>query len=83
MFVLLALLLIFFVDSKHMPWLAPLDMSLDMFVGWLCLFCAPVFLLAAGIQKFVGPQGAAQGSIIFAVLAFILGVTLSPLFAVR
>ncbi len=66
-----------------MPWLTPLDISLDMLVGWLCLFCAVAFLVAAVFQRIVGPPGAARGSIVFAVLAFLLGITLSPLFAIK
>jgi hypothetical protein len=80
-FVLLALPLAFFADSRHMPWLTTLDMSLDMFVGWICLLCFLVFLIAAVIQRFLGPEGAARRSIWFAVLAFILGAILSPLFS--
>ena len=80
-FVLLALPLVCFADSRHMPWLASLGMSLDMFVGWLCLVFSLAFVIAAVIQKFVGPEGASRRSICFAVLAFILGAILSPLFA--
>ena len=80
-FVLLALPLTLFADSTYMPWLTTLDMSLDVFFGWLCLLCFLVFLIAAAVQTFVGPAGAARRSIWFAVLAFILGAILSPLFA--
>src|SRR5215472_6963868 len=81
--ILLSLPFLFFADSKLMPWLAPLDMSLDMLVGWLCLFCTVVLSVAAGFQRFLGRATAARGSILFAVLALLLGVTLSPLFAVK
>jgi hypothetical protein len=81
--VLLALPFLFFADSKLVPWLKPLDMSLDMLVGWLCLFCAVAFTVAAGFQRFMGLPGGARGSIAFAVLALLLGVTLSPLFVVK
>jgi hypothetical protein len=82
LFVLLALPLVFFADSPRMPWLAALDMSLDMLVGWLCLLCSVVFVSASVVQKYFGPEGAARRSIWFAVLAFILGAILSPLFAI-
>jgi hypothetical protein len=82
-FVLLALPLVFLSDSPYMPWLTPFDMSLDMFVGWLCLLCFLVFLIAAIIQRLVGPPRAARWSILFAVLSLILGAILSPLFAVE
>ena len=65
-----------------MPWLAALDMSLDMFVGWLCLLCCLVFVVAAVVEKSIGREGAARRTIWFAVLAFILGAILSPLFSI-
>ncbi len=80
-FVLLALPLIFFAESPRLPWLATFDRGLDLLVGWLCLLCSPLMLIASLIQKLFGPEGAARRSILFAVLAFIIGAILSPLFA--
>jgi hypothetical protein len=81
--VLFTLPLLFFADSKYLPWLVRLDMSPDMLAGWLCLFCAVALAAAGGYQRFADRPEAARGSFIFAVLAFLLGITLSPLFAVK
>ena len=81
-FVLLALCVVPFADSSAMPSVPALDMGLDMLVGWVCLFCSLVFTGASLIQRSFGPEGAARRSIVFAVLAFIIGAILSPLFAV-
>jgi hypothetical protein len=81
-FVVLAVGVVPFADSSAMPSVPALDMSLDMLVGWVCLFCSLVFTAASVIQRFFGPEGAARRSVAFAVVAFILGAILSPLFAV-
>ena len=81
-FGLLALPLILFADSARMPWLPSLDMGLDMSVGWLCLLCSLVLGVAAVVQKFIGPDGAARRTFWFAVLAFVVGAILSPLFVI-
>ena len=80
-FVLLALPLVLFADSPRMPWLASLDMGLDMLVGWLCILCSLVFVVASLVQGLVGPAGAARRCFWFALLAFIVGGILSPLFS--
>ena len=79
-FGLLAVAVIPFADSSSMPAVPALDMDLDVLVGWLCLLCSVVFVVASVIQKWVSP-GAARRSVGFAVLAFIVGAILSPLFA--
>lgn len=80
-FVLLAVAVIPFADSSSMPAVPALDMDLDVLVGWLCLLCSLVFVVASVIQKSVSPEGTARRSVGFAVLAFIVGAILSPLFA--
>jgi hypothetical protein len=81
-FALLALPLIPLADSAGMPWIPSLDLGLDMLVGWLCLLCSLVLVVAAVVQKFIGPVGAAWRTLCFAVLAFIVGAFLSPLFVI-
>jgi hypothetical protein len=79
-FVLLAIPVIPFCESNALPRLSWLDIGMDMFVGWLCLLCAGIFGVAAVIQRFTGPEGAARWNFWFAVLAFLMGAFLSPIF---
>ena len=59
-FVLLAVAVIPFADSSSMPAVPALDMDLDVLVGWLCLLCSLVFVVASVIQKSVSPEGTAR-----------------------
>ena len=80
-FVLLSLPLICFANSAQMPRLSGLDMELDTLVGWLCLLCSLVLGVASAVIKLTGRGGGARSNFWFALLAFIVGAILSPLFA--
>ena len=81
--VLLALPFMFLADSAWMPWVPWLDLSLDMLIGWLCLGFAVILAVAGAIQRWIGPEGAARRTFLFAALALLVGVVLSPMLAIR